>query len=193
MIASVFKNHTILAIEPILTNVNEIRRRTRSLPNVVAIRGGLGERNGTSSYGGSLDDKPSASMKSTGPQYGDRLKYNLQQRIEPRRVTFPIFTIDGLIVNTKLAFAHIDVEGAEEEVLKGGMQTIFRDRPIFTVERFPQSRAVFYKSMMQLLKLISYQAYEIPESCGADDCRNYVALPAEKDIDFPKECSCITC
>ena len=192
VLASHFRNHTIMAIEPILTNVNEIRRRTDALGNVVTIRGGLGRRNGTSTYGASLD-KQTAS-RALGPQYGDRLKYNLPQRIDVHRVRFPIYTIDGLLFSDNvLAFAHIDVEGAEEDVLKGGMKTILRDRPIFTIEQFPQSRLPFYRSIMQMLKFMQYDVYEIPESCGADDCRNYISLPSEKNIDLPRACSCITC
>lgn len=191
VLASQFRNHTIMAIEPILTNVYEIRRRTVELGNVVTIRGGLGRRNGTSTYGASLDKQ--TAVRALGPQYGDRLKYNLPQRIEPHRIKFPMYTIDGLFSYNVLAFAHIDVEGAEEDVLKGGMKTIFRDRPIFTIEQFPQSRPHFYRSVMQMLKFMQYDVYEIPESCGADDCRNYISLPSEKNVDIPRACSCITC
>lgn len=191
ILADHFRNHTIMAIEPILANVHEIHRRTISLRNVDVIRGGLGRKNGTSTYGASLDEKSAA--RALGPQYGDRLKYNLPQRIEIHRVRFPVYTIDGLFHKKTLSFAHIDVEGAEEDVLKGGIKTIFRDRPIFTVEQFPQTRPYYYRSVMQLLKFMQYDVYEIPESCGADDCRNYVCLPSEKSILLPQECSCITC
>ena len=191
ILASEFRNHTIMAIEPILANIHEIRRRTISLGNVLILRGGLGRRNGTSTYGASLDEK--SASRAIGPQYGDRLKYNLPQRIEIHRVKFPVYTIDGLFSKKTLSFAHIDVEGAEEDVLKGGIKTIFRDRPIFSMEQFPQSRPQYYKSVMQLLKFMQYDVYEIPESCGADDCRNYVCLPSEKSIFLPAACSCITC
>ena len=193
MLAHQFTNNTVLAVEPIMSNVMEIRRRVRNLSNVQIVRGGLGRRDGNATYGAILDARPLDAMGKTGPQYGDRLKYNAGQRADTRRVKFPVYTIDKLVKSDRLSFAHIDVEGAEEDVLNGGMQTFYRDRPIFTIERFPYSRPQFYRSAMDLLTFMQYDAYEIPESCGADDCRNYVALLIEKHLTIPKQCICITC
>ena len=57
-----------------------------------------------------------------------------------------------------IPYIHLLCEGLKSTVrhhyiLFDGVRTIFRDRPIFTVEGFPQSRAQFYRSMMQLLQL----------------------------------------
>lgn len=193
MLAGSFPNHTIWAIEPVRANIVEITRRTRSYRNVRILRGGLGAKESNGSYGASLDGVTNLAHKTGGPQFGAVLKYNLQQRLERAQTQFPIFTLDKVVGRDTLAFGHFDVEGMEEDVVRGGRRTLMRDRPLFSFERFPLSRRTAYNAMMEIMKTYDYETYQISESCGAGDCSNYIALPSEKQIEFPKQCSCINC
>ena len=53
----------------------------------------------------------------------------------------------------KLAFAHIDVEGVELDVLKGGIKTIKADRPIFTVELIVHENVQYFLTFRKVLNI----------------------------------------
>mmetsp|Transcript_2495 Transcript_2495/g.3460 ORF Transcript_2495/g.3460 Transcript_2495/m.3460 type:complete len:188 (-) Transcript_2495:925-1488(-) len=87
----------------------------------------------------------------------------------------------------KLAFAHLDVEGLEFDVLKGGLKTIHANRPIFTVEL----RVHETNNTKQLLDLIGnegYDTYVIDEVCGWPhiDLRNVLCIPRKRSLAFGK-------
>ena len=81
-----------------------------------------------------------------------------------------------------LAFAHFDVEGFEHDLLHGAEQTILRDRPIFTVETFPQrQRSNVHRLLKYMDRVLKYDMLLVEESCGTPlDCRNIIALPRER-------------
>lgn len=187
-LAREFANRTVLAVEPTKTNVAAIKRRKRlrGLVNLEVVRGGLGSHASVATYGASLDAGVSR-------QYSNRLAYHAAQKRDAVQVAFNVSTIDTLLDGRPLALAHIDVEGAEEEALIGAAESIRKHRPLITAERFPVSRPVAWHSLMALFSAIGYDAYEIPEPCGLDDCRNYVAFPSEWRLAPPKECLCASC
>ena len=92
-------------------------------------------------------------------------------------------TIDSIFIEQgeKLAFAHIDVEGMELEVLKGGVKTIQQDRPVFTTEIRVQKDANFTRSLFDFIDNLGYDSYVVNEVCGAPymDFRNVLNIPRE--------------
>ena len=183
-----FANHTVLAVEPTKTNVAAIKRRKRlhGLVNLEVVRGGLGARASVATYGASLDTGVSK-------QYSDRLAFQAEQRRDAVQVPFKLSTIDALLEGRPLVLAHLDVEGAEEEALLGGAESIRKYRPLITAESFPISRPGPWRSLMALFWTIGYDAYEVPERCGLDNCRNSLAIPTEWRLALPKECLCTSC
>lgn len=190
-LAKRFPHHRILSVEPIATNVDEIYKKkawglprsgltTRHawrLPNVQIVHGGLGATLGFGSYPAKLDDQKGSGTVQTGLLS----LYDHQAQIRYRRL-YPIYTLDSLIqphryMHERLVFAHIDVEGAEPEVLHGGEQTIMHDRPILTVETFPKSNATRHRILMDRLRFLYYTCHMLDEPCGWGDCRNLVCVP----------------
>jgi len=80
----------------------------------------------------------------------------------------------------KLAFAHIDVEGSEDDVIAGATTVIGRDRPVFTVESMLK-HSVAHARLLSSVHAMGYQALLVPEQCGrSPDCRNFICVPNER-------------
>lgn len=173
MLSNRFPNQTILTVEPIHKNVWEINRKMFTTPgmgNVKVLHGGLGEANSFSDYAATLEDRP-------GRQTGIMAIHARLKRIPTRRI-FPIYKVDDLIGSEeRLAFAHIDVEGAEPYALRGATNTIARDRPVLTLETFPQTNATQHALLLEMMASLKYACKMVNESCGWNDCRNLLCLP----------------
>jgi FkbM family methyltransferase len=169
LLAKMFPNHTVLAIEPLQPNVREIRKKAnaKQLKNLQIKRGGLGDASRNGSYPTHLDNrKGSISLQISSKVQGN--------------VRYPIFTIDALFSKQRLAFAHWDVEGSEPMVLDGALATILRDRPLFTVETHEIHMKREHASVMERVSRLNYTAHKVNEICGWwKDCRNYVCVPNE--------------
>ncbi|MCR9255151.1 MAG: FkbM family methyltransferase [Alphaproteobacteria bacterium] len=85
---------------------------------------------------------------------------------EVREVTVPLRTLDSYRLSPQAI--KIDVQGFEESVIKGGLETIARCRPLILIERGPNSDAV-----KQLLLPFDY-AFETwaDGTFGPDDGRS---------------------
>lgn len=94
------------------------------------------------------------------------------------RTTFQILTIDELFASERLGFMHLDVEGSELDVLRGGTEVLVRDRPVFTVELHVEQDANYTRALLELIDLNRYDAFLVDEHCGMRrDCRNLICLP----------------
>lgn len=198
--ASAAPAHTVYALDPSLANVALIRddAARRRQPNVQPVHGGLGDKSGrfhiktsTTKVGRQIDTTerrildafvptdrvPSPSSANSGDAEGNG---------------FTVYTLDGLFLpphgalagrGARLGLVHLDVEGREADVLRGGMRVIARDRPILTVELLPQSRGMRNNSKraFDLLRDLGYAAFVVDEQCGRSvDCRNVLGLPRER-------------
>ena len=177
MLANAFRRLQlrVLAIEPLVSNVAVAQRRARSLHNLDVLRAGLGDVNGSQGrYPSALDQR--------------RGSINLQiATFRPADnkgdSTYPVVTIDALFgagSGRSLVLAHLDLEGREPEALRGANATLWRDRPVLTVETYPVLMPDTHKAVMAHLDALQYDVYTVEETVGGiPDGRNRVAIPRE--------------
>ena len=92
--------------------------------------------------------------------------YAAIQRDDPRveaidRWTVPTLTLDSLHL-TDVTAIKIDVEGAEEEVLRGALDTLRRCRPVISVEIEERHRAGSTRAIPDLLRPLGYAGLNHP-------------------------------
>jgi len=93
-----------------------------------------------------------------------------------KSTTLDILENSGEVSN--IGFVHLDVEGLEYDVLRGGIKLIEKYRPIITTESHRGD-----KDVSEILKPLRYSATEIPEICGANKtCRNTIWMPEGQSL-----------
>ena len=165
----------VLALEPLAQNAKIAKQRARSEPNLVVMRAGLGEVNGTTGY---------YPIEYDARQSGMHLQIARWRNADNAgQATYPIVSIDALSGNGRehtLVLAHLDLEGHEADALRGANRTLARDRPVLTVETFPTSMGRWHREVMALLEALNYQVYTVEEKVGwPPDGRNHVGIPRE--------------
>jgi len=165
----------VLALEPLAQNAKVAQQRAQREPNLRFERVGLGEVNGTTGrYPIEYDAR----------QSGMHLQIaRWRNNDNAGEATYPIVTIDALFGDGRehtLILAHLDLEGHEADALRGANATLWRDRPVLTVETFPSSMAKWHREVMALLEALNYQVYTVDEKVGwPPDGRNHVGIPRE--------------
>lgn len=167
----------IHAVEPLQAHLDSLNRtylETRS--NIRPLRGALGSAERTvnvrlgrgSSMIKGVEKAPSVAETAGASGTAD--------------ASFRVYRIDALFgeggawAGERLGFGHFDVEGAEEDLLRGGATVIRRDRPVFVVE----SGGHTIHRLLDAAANLGYVLYMVPERCGTTpDCRNLVAVPRE--------------
>ena len=176
--ARLFDQRTVLAIEPTVASTRHIMKtyvERQGQHNIEVLRAGLGEAEGSANYSALLDHR-------VGAQVGD---YEPGSRSRKHgHVSFPVFTVDRLFANRKLAFAHWDVEGWEDKVLAGAKRTLRRDRPPFVIETHSQVNQRPHDATVAFAAQLNYSMYTIQEKCGHFCCRNHICIPNERVRDF---------
>jgi FkbM family methyltransferase len=168
----------LVSVEPIQANVRALRAKLANASAATVIHGGLGAHARVDSYPARLD-AGGAGLKTQTGRLGS---YAWQAQVRDARVPFRVHTIDALFRRgPPLALAHLDVEGAEEDALRGAAATLALDRPVLTVETFPKHNATRHARLVRLLREEQgYALYLVDEVCGRPrDCRNLIALPRE--------------
>ena len=182
--ATLAPGRPVLAVEPVAANVAVIQQRYGHLSNLRVVLAGLGAVPGRLEMGhvakglgggvrAQLQNKDGASRPSVGRA----------RQEEHSNTSVPIHTIDALFSAAEpLAFAHLDLEGAETQVLRGAQATLLRDRPLFSVEMFPHTReARATAALLEAVAQAGYVAFLVEESCGLPlDCRNVLCVPRER-------------
>lgn len=174
--------HPLVAVEPLKSNVLRIVHQTFGM-DVQAVHGGLGEAAGTGSYPARLDS--TAAQRPGGLNQIGLLKdyvARLQLQSGDTLVEYPVLTVDSLMQNQNLSFAHWDVEGAEPAMLRGAAATLARDRPFFTVETHLVSNSTRHAELLRETETAGYRCMQLDEQCGARDCRNLMCVPVELDV-----------
>ena len=96
-----------------------------------------------------------------------------------------VHRIDELFGQERLAFVHLDVEGAERDVVLGAHAVFQHDRPVFTVESSPLSFGnrthAEKRQLLATVHAMGYRTYAVREQCGVTrGCINIICLPAER-------------
>lgn len=162
--AEIAGGRSVWAIEPLGENVAYIEAKyVARLPNLRVMRGGLASKNGVlelpsrfrSPHHTNISDLTSkaaaqaklAELTSKGPHKHHRPGEEVE--------LINISTVDTLLASweARLALAHWDVEGMEADVLQGAARTLANDRPVFTIEVYPNT-----KSSQSLLTLEAARA-----------------------------------
>lgn len=149
----------VIALDPSPSNLDRVNNNFGSLTNLVTKQGGLGEKVGSMVV-------PDASFEM------------------PIGTEFPIYTLDSMFYDQgkKLAFAHLDVEGLELDVLKGGVNTIKDSKPLFTTEVRVHKDPEYTNNLLDFISELGYDSYVINEVCGYPhmDYRNLLNIPRSK-------------
>jgi len=165
----------VLSIEPLASNVRVAQSRAQDVPNLHVKRLGLGAVNGTM---GHYPEKYDTRKSGQGLQIARFRGWN-----NVGNASYPIVTIDALLGDGSeqtLVLAHLDLEGREADALRGANATLWRDRPVLTVETFPTSMTKWHREVMALLEALNYQVYTVEEQVGwPTDGRNHVGIPRE--------------
>ena len=173
------------AVEPLPSNVARMEARWKGrLPNLRTLHGGLG------SAGRLVFDQRAASNGSAAGVGAQVEGVDSMRRVDEAQANAPgvfrvhriddLFSASGLWHGERLGFAHFDVEGGELDVLRGGLETIQRDRPVFTVETFVHNHANLTRQLLRVIRNLDYRSFLIEEQCGLPvDCRNIINFPKE--------------
>ena len=112
---------------------------------------------------------------------GPRRRPLLQQNL----TRLPVMRLDDLFRAERLALAHLDVEGAELDVLRGGRRVLHRDRPVVVVEVHVHARPLETRALLAEVERLGYAAHAIEEVTGKFlDALNLLLLPRERTPAF---------
>jgi len=150
-------NRQVYAVDPSSSNVLEIQKRYGNFSNLIIVRAGMGRTTGqlSASRSGKFGNMDSTEMV----------------RIE---------TLDSLFGRKiALGLAHLDVEGKELDLLKGGNETISQNHPIITTEVLVHGDPKYTKDLLTYLQTtLKYDSYMVDEVCGSRmDYRNLINVP----------------
>ena len=180
---------TVHAVEPLEHNIARMQRqRAMSWPamgigKIVILHAGLGSQEQ------SRVSVPR--IRSKNPEGHVLTLWRVANASEPTKTketeqeSFPVHTVDSMFEVERLAFAHIDVEGEELNLLNGAGRTLARDRPWLTVEAHTNASMLQYTDrdyyvahhVGKELARAQYTMYVIDEWCGDPGCRNILCVP----------------
>ena len=165
----------VLALEPLTINAQAAMRRAQAEPDMYVHRLGLGDVDGATGYYPAEFDARRSTMHLQIARWRDNDNAG--------NVSYPITTVDALFAeewDRTLVLAHLDLEGHEAAALRGANATLWRDRPVLTVETFPASMNRWHREVMALLEALNYEVYTVDEKVGwPPDGRNHVGIPRE--------------
>lgn len=117
----------VLAFEPLPAAFARLSQATAGLPNVELRQEALGDHRGEAVLSVPIvNGAPSEQWASVAKGYA-------HHGVEEQRFTVPLRRLDEFGL-TDLTAVKLDAEGAEQEVLRGGRETLLRCRPILSVE-----------------------------------------------------------
>jgi len=152
-------NTHVIAFEPLPTAFSRLKQKIADIDAPVTVRSeALSDRAGSFVLSvptvGGVDQEEWASLAKN---------YEALRRDDPRidavrDYTVPTLTLDSLHL-TDVTAMKIDVEGAEQEMLTGAMDTLRRCRPILSVEIEERHRAGSTQAVAALLRRLDYTGF----------------------------------
>lgn len=149
------------SFEPIPECIAQIE--ARNLPNVTIVETALSDEEGIAEF--HIDERLGAGMEASS--------LRVLEGVFGRTIQVPVTTIDTFVMKNAIApdFMKIDVEGVEEKVFAGGMQTIFRHRPIIIFEVWGYNWQRLERTVRDLSELYRFEC----ASDGSDAMERYTA------------------
>jgi FkbM family methyltransferase len=149
------------SFEPIAECVAEIE--ARKLPNVTIVKTALSDEEGIAEF--HLDERVGAGMEASS--------LRVLEGVIGKTITVPVTTIDRFVAKNAIVpdFIKIDVEGVEEKVIAGGMQTIRRHRPIIIFEVWGNNWPRLESTVRDLSSMYRFEC----ASDGSDAIERYSA------------------
>jgi FkbM family methyltransferase len=175
-VAERWPQRAVHAIDPLAKNVHSLKRRAPS--NLRAFFAALGHKSGALYLDKKAQQRAAKSgyllQKGASPEDGGP---SSAAGIRGDALRVPVRTLDDLFASDwageRLALLHLDVEGAEREVLRGSVETLRRDMPLLTVEVHVHMQLARTRTLVRFLAANRYEVFLVEEICGMRaDCRN---------------------
>jgi len=132
---------------------------------------GINQIRNVTAFNYGLADKPGEFPMYYYPEgSGNSSLSNLTERDDIQTVMCKLRTLDDVVaeLDTRVNFIKCDVEGAELLVLRGGLETIKRDKPIIFAEILRKWSAKFGYKPNDIIDLLSAEGYEAFTIKGQD-------------------------
>jgi FkbM family methyltransferase len=153
------KDGMVLAFEPLPAEFAELQRLAEGLPQVSLHNVALTNHSGESEF-----------VFATGTPSESGLRervFNAPELALPTRIRVRVGRLDDYARElTHLEFVKLDIEGAEIDCLKGGLDTLTRLRPVVSVEYGASSYAAYGHERATLFDLASQLGYSIVDLFG---------------------------
>lgn len=179
-------NTPIHAFEPCAATFARLQKNTRAIFGLTLIHCGLGEKSGefqlyTPSYRGYIFDGLASTIReeAAGWLNSKRLYFFDERQLSIHEETVSVRPLDDY--RLRPAFIKIDVQGAEEQVLRGGMRTLVTCKPLLYIERAPGDR------VESVLTSLGYEAYQFKNGAflkGEVGRRVPFFIPPERKADL---------
>jgi len=143
------KFEKVYAFEPLPENIIKLEERFKDNPKVIIVPKAVSNKNGYKRF--YLNDKPSeGTLSENYPQIGV-WDYALTNYIEVETVTLDTFC-EGI----PIVFMKVDVEGAEQFMFRGAVQTLAKNAAWILIETH---HMVDYEYLMDLFKCVGYKEF----------------------------------
>jgi len=194
MYASLAPNRTVHSLDPLAKNIASVHHKCgKWLPNVKPLLGGLGATlqvlhvpGSKSRYAGQMISIASRE-RGESPIGEHRDTNGVVNIMTPSNKSssgqaFQVWPLDELFAmqwhGERLGFAHWDTEGNELDILRGGVNILQRDMPIFTVECAVHKSPTYTTKLLSFLESLGYWTFLLEEEVGFPlDVRNLLNLP----------------
>ena len=155
--ASISPDRTVHGIEPVASNVAHIKKRFGMISNLRILHAGLGGVEETLA----ADTSTGVASMANADWFKQRRNQNSTSSAGGLKVHSidSLYSPSGLFAGERLAFASIDVEGSEMDVLRGATVTLRRDMPILTLELYPATRHAVDIPLLEMTYSLGYDAF----------------------------------